>query len=103
MSFSSDVKEELSKISNLNKKDQVQMELAGYLISSNTNKNKNIFYYGRMPYSHLINNTDNYFENKQKNLEKIKVLLLVLLKMIKEIKFFIWIEKKLIKEFLLLE
>lgn len=40
MSFSSDVKEELSKISNLNKKDQVQMELAGYLISSNTNKNK---------------------------------------------------------------
>lgn len=40
MSFSSDVKEELSKISNLNKKDQVQMELVGYLISSNTNKNK---------------------------------------------------------------
>lgn len=40
MSFSSDVKEELSKTNNLNKKDQVQMELAGYLISSNTNKNK---------------------------------------------------------------
>ena len=40
MSFSSDVKEELSKTNNLNKKDQVQMELVGYLISSNTNKNK---------------------------------------------------------------
>lgn len=40
MSFSSDVKEELSKINNLNKKDQVRMEIAGYLISSNTSKNK---------------------------------------------------------------
>lgn len=40
MSFSSDVKEELSKTNNLNKKDQVKMELAGYLISSNVNKNK---------------------------------------------------------------
>lgn len=39
MSFSSDVKEELSKISNLSKKDQVKMELIGYLISSNTIKN----------------------------------------------------------------
>lgn len=40
MSFSSDVKEELSKTNNLNKKDQVQLELVGYLISSNTSKNK---------------------------------------------------------------
>ena len=40
MSFSSDVKEELSKTNNLNKKNQVKMELVGYLISSNTNKNK---------------------------------------------------------------
>ena len=39
MSFSSDVKEERSKISNLSKKDQVKMELIGYLISSNTIKN----------------------------------------------------------------
>lgn len=36
MSFSSQVKEELSKMSNLQKKDQVKMELIGYLISSNT-------------------------------------------------------------------
>ena len=41
MSFSSDLKEELSKISNLNKKEQVQMELAGYLISANISKSKN--------------------------------------------------------------
>lgn len=41
MSFSSDVKEELSRINNLSQKNQVQMELAGYLISSNTNKSKN--------------------------------------------------------------
>ena len=40
MSFSSYVKEELSKTNNLNKKDQVKMELVGYLISSNANKNK---------------------------------------------------------------
>ena len=38
MSFSSDLKEELSKINNLSRKDQVEMELAGYLISSNINK-----------------------------------------------------------------
>ncbi|MBP3707891.1 MAG: DNA-binding protein WhiA [Clostridia bacterium] len=36
MSFGSQVKEELSKINNLAKKDQVKMELCGYLISSNT-------------------------------------------------------------------
>ncbi|MBO5348642.1 MAG: DNA-binding protein WhiA [Clostridia bacterium] len=38
MSFSSQTKEDLSKINNLNKKDQVQRELIGYLISSNTVK-----------------------------------------------------------------
>ena len=32
MSFSSDLREELSKISNLNKKDEVKYELIGYLI-----------------------------------------------------------------------
>ena len=36
MSFTSDVKEELSKMPNLAKKDQVRMELIGYLISTNT-------------------------------------------------------------------
>lgn len=36
MSFGSQVKEELSKINNLAKKDQVKMELCGYLISYNT-------------------------------------------------------------------
>ena len=38
MSFSSNIKEELSKINNLGKKDQVKMEFIGYLISSNTIK-----------------------------------------------------------------
>lgn len=36
MSFSQDVKQELSKINNLSKKDQVKQELLGYLISCNT-------------------------------------------------------------------
>ena len=41
MSFSSDLKEELSKISNLNKKDEVKYELIGYLISKNASIIKN--------------------------------------------------------------
>ena len=41
MSFSSDLKEELSKISNLNKKDEVKSELMGYLISKNASVVKN--------------------------------------------------------------
>lgn len=41
MSFSSDLKEELSKISNLNKKDEVKYELIGYLISKNATVIKN--------------------------------------------------------------
>lgn len=41
MSFSSDLKEELSKIGNLNKKDEVKYELIGYLISKNTSVVKN--------------------------------------------------------------
>ena len=36
MSFSQDTKQELSKINNLAKKDQVKQELLGYLISCNT-------------------------------------------------------------------
>lgn len=41
MSFSSYLKEELSKISNLNKKDEVKYELIGYLISKNASVVKN--------------------------------------------------------------
>ena len=41
MSFSSDLKEELSKISNLNKKNEVKYELVGYLISRNSSIVKN--------------------------------------------------------------
>lgn len=37
MSFSSEVKEELSKLNNLANKEQVQAEFIGYLISNNTN------------------------------------------------------------------
>ena len=41
MSFSSDLKEELSKINNLNKKNEVKYELIGYLISKNASISKN--------------------------------------------------------------
>lgn len=41
MSFSSDLKEELSKINNLNKKEEVRCELIGYLISKNATVVKN--------------------------------------------------------------
>lgn len=41
MSFSSQVKMELSQINNWNKKEQLINELAGYLITSNVTKNKN--------------------------------------------------------------
>ena len=45
MSFSSDLKEELSKINNLNKKDEVRYELIGYSISKNaTIAKRNIRY-----------------------------------------------------------
>lgn len=45
MSFSSDLKEEISKINNLNKKDEVRYELIGYLISKNaTIAKRNIRY-----------------------------------------------------------
>lgn len=37
MSFSSDIKEELSKINNLTKKNEIKYELLGYFISKNTN------------------------------------------------------------------
>ena len=41
MSFSSDLKEELSKINNLAKKEEVKYELVGYLISKNASIIKN--------------------------------------------------------------
>ncbi len=41
MSFSSQIKEELSKVNNLARKNEVEMELIGYLISSNTSKSGN--------------------------------------------------------------
>ena len=41
MSFSSDLKEELSKINNLAKKNEVEYELIGYLISKNASILKN--------------------------------------------------------------
>lgn len=41
MSFSSDLKEELSKINNLAKKDEIRYELIGYLISRNASVVKN--------------------------------------------------------------
>lgn len=45
MSFSSDLKEELSKINNLVKKDEVKYELVGYLISRNASILKNSIRY----------------------------------------------------------
>ena len=41
MSFSSDLREELSKINNLNRKNEVKYEFIGYLISKNTSILKN--------------------------------------------------------------
>ena len=43
MSFSSEVKEELSNINNYNKVEQLEAELAGYLLSSNTTYKENEF------------------------------------------------------------
>ena len=45
MSFSSDIKEELSKINNLANKEQVKYELIGYLLSNNISiENKKVRY-----------------------------------------------------------
>ena len=41
MSFSSDIKEELSKISNLANKEAVRLELMGYFLTGNISKSKN--------------------------------------------------------------
>ena len=46
MSFSADLKEEISKTENLSNKEAVKYELLGYLISSNISEEKNIIKYG---------------------------------------------------------
>lgn len=62
MSFSSEMKESLSKIANLNNKELVKYELIGYLISNNTIcNNKKIYYstineYNINRFSKLISN-----------------------------------------------
>ncbi len=63
MSFSKDLKQELSKLNNLAKKDQVKQELIGYLISSNTSvdNKENVRYateneYNINRFSKLLNN-----------------------------------------------
>lgn len=43
MSFSSELKENLSKIPNLKNKELVKFELIGYLISNNTTCDKKIY------------------------------------------------------------
>ena len=64
MSFSSNAKEELSKISNLTNKEIVKFELIGYLISSNTSiSNSKIKYstesdYNINRFSKLLNNME---------------------------------------------
>ena len=45
MSFSSEMKEDLSKIANLNNKELVKYELIGYLLSNNTTINKKYICY----------------------------------------------------------
>ena len=62
MSFSSDIKEELSKINNLANKELVKYELIGYLLSSNTSiENKKVRYateseYNINRYTKLLSN-----------------------------------------------
>jgi hypothetical protein len=56
------------KKSNLEKiKNEVDINMKG----NNMYKNKGRTYFNRIPINSIINNTENYFENKQKNLEKI--------------------------------
>ena len=69
MSFSSDLKEELSKINNLANKEQVKYELIGYLLSSNTSiiKNKKVRYstesdYNINRYAKLLSNMNVNYE-----------------------------------------
>lgn len=64
MSFSSELKESLSKISNLKNKKLVKFELIGYLISNNTTSDKKNIYYSTINeyninrFSKLISNME---------------------------------------------
>ena len=64
MSFSSELKESLSKISNLKNKELVKFELIGYLISNNTTSDKKNIYYSTINeyninrFSKLISNME---------------------------------------------
>ncbi len=64
MSFSSDLKEELSKINNLNKKEEIKYELIGYLISKNASITKNSIRYATESEYNI-----NRFSKLLKNLE----------------------------------
>jgi len=60
MSFSSEVKQELSKINNFSKKELLEAELIGYIHSSNTKKDEN---------------TINFFTENEFNIERIYKIL----------------------------
>ncbi len=62
MSFSSELKEELSKINNLAKKDEVKYELTGYLISKNASIIKNNIRYATES-EHNINRFSKLLKN----------------------------------------
>ena len=61
MSFSAEIKEELSKIANLSDKTCVKAELIGYLISNNTSIIKN-----KIKYTTENEHNINRFTNKPK-------------------------------------
>ena len=72
MSFSSQVKMELSQINNLAKKDQVDRELAGYLITGNAGKsNKKIKFSTESEYN--INRFAKLLNNLQINKYEISI------------------------------
>lgn len=66
MSFSTELKEEISKLDNLSNKEAVKYELIGYLISSNTSEEKNKIKfsteneYNINRFSRLLNNMEIY-------------------------------------------
>ena len=71
MSFSTELKEELSKIENLANKDAVKYELLGYLISSNITEEKNKIKfsteneYNINRFSRLLSNMEENANNKR--------------------------------------
>ena len=81
MSFSTELKEEISKLDNLSNKEAVKYELIGYLISSNISEDKNKIKfsteneYNINRFSRLLNNMEihNYDIAVQGNLFVITV------------------------------